>query len=447
MSKLSPFCGAAWNPRLCAILAVACAFALRWWFVHAGPVPDPIVGDAIQYSNYAWNLEHFHTFSMTPPGSDKVLPDSYRDPGYPLLLAALLHFFGSGSAWYHAVLFVQIILGALSSGLTVLVCARWLDSRLALAAGLAVAVWPHCVAISDYLMSETLSGFMVLLALWLLVRASKSGGAGHWAMAGLGFGAAALVNATLTPFGILLALVLWLRPMVSRRAALALLFGAAILPGLWTIRNMTLEADPSSSAGGRAIANLVQGSWPEYHSAFVGSVSRGDAWAKETMAAIDQDNDLAANSLTAWLGVLLSRVEQHPLRYAAWYAYKPALLWAWSIRVGIGDVYPHQTLHPIYTSSVIMRVFESLCVGINPVLFALMAAAVLVILLRPASSNASLGLYAVALLAAYETLIYTVLQAEPRYSIPFRPEQMMLVASAAAWLWGAWLRYRSRRGD
>lgn len=442
MSKFSPFHGAARDLCLCAALAVICAFALRWWFVHGGLIPDPLVGDAIHYSNYAWNLAHFHTFSMAPPGSDKVLPDSYRDPGYPLLLAVLLRLLGSGDEWYHAVLLVQIVLGALSAGLTVLVSGRWLEARAALAAGLAVAVWPHCVAISGYLLSETLCGFMVLLGFWLLLRASESAGAARWAAAGLGFGAAALVNATIAPFGILLALILWFRQMVPRRPALALLLGAAILPGAWTARNASLSTD--STASSRAVANLVQGSWPDYQAAFMNTVFRGDDWAKATMAAIDRDNDLAASSLRAWLGVLFSRIEQHPLHYAAWYAYKPALLWAWSIRIGIGDVYPHHTLHPIYSTSAVMRVFESFCVGINPVLFVLMTAAVLVVLLRPVASASSVGLYTAALLVAYETFVYTVLQAEPRYSIPFRPEQMILVATAMAWLLRTWGRYRNQ---
>jgi 4-amino-4-deoxy-L-arabinose transferase-like glycosyltransferase len=440
MNQFTPFRGGAAELRWCAALTCACALALRWWYAQGGLVPDPIVGDAIHYADYAWNLVHFHTFSMAPPGSEQVVPDSYRDPLYPMLLAVLLRIFGSGEAWYHAVISVQVALGALSAGLTVLIASRWLRPRAALAAGLAVAVWPHSVAISSYLLTETLFAFMILLALWQLLRACESGRLISWAAAGIGFGGAALVNATLAPFGVLLALALWIRRMISPESALALLLGAMILPCAWTARNLMLQTD--SSAASRAVANLVQGSWPEYHAAFMESVYSGKN--NEIMSAIDRDNDLASSSLPAWLGVLSSRIEQQPLRYAAWYAYKPVLLWAWRIRIGVGDIYPYRTLHPIYSTSAIMRAFESLCVGINPVLFVLMAAGVLVILLRPAVVQASIGLYAVALLVAYETLVYTALQAEPRYSIPFRPEQMILVVSVLAWMLRAWQLHRRK---
>jgi hypothetical protein len=426
--------------RWYAVLAVACAFVMRWWYAHGGLVGNPMAGDAIHYCDYAWNLVHFHTFSMAPPGSDQVLPDSYRDPGYPLLLATLLRLLGSGDTWYHAVIFVQIALGSLSAGLAVLVSSRWLTPRVALAVGLAVAMWPHCVAFSAYLLTETLFGFVALFALWLLLQASESGSPFRWAMAGIGFGAAALVNATITPFGILLALTLWLRRMTCRKSALAMLLGALILPGAWTARNLTLTTD--SSAESRAATNLVQGSWSDYHAAYMQYIYAGGK-TNPTMAAIDHDIDLAAASPLTWLRVLSGRIKQDPLHYAAWYAYKPGLLWAWSIRVGVGDIYPFRTLHPIYSTYAGMRVFESLCVGINPVLFLLMAATVLMVLLRPVAAQASIGLYAVALLTAYETLIYTILQAEPRYSIPFRPEQMILVASGASWMVRKWLQHRS----
>ncbi len=430
-------------PALCLPLAlvVTLAVALRCWFIFGGTVKNPMLGDAIQYCDYAWNLARSHIFSLAPPGSGTVTPDSFRDPGYPLLLACLLLLLGSGDAWYYAVLLIQAVLGALSAGLAMLIASRWLGQRAALLVGLAVALWPHNVAISSFLLTESLCGFLVLLAIGLLVRAAESSRPVLWAAAGLGFGAAALVNVTLTLFCPLLALCLMARRAAPRSALMALLLGSMLLPGAWSVRNLTIASE--STAEGRGMINLVQGSWADYHSADY-KARRGDEQAKQTIAAIGNDTQLAQKSPEAWLAVMLDRVEHDPLHYLAWYAWKPELLWAWSIRVGAGDIYPYPVAHSIYNVYPLMRLFESLCVAVNPVLFVLMAAAVILVLARPGKLGVPVGLYAAALLLAYETLIYTVLQSEPRYSIPFRPLQMMLAATAASWLWTLWSRRNGR---
>ncbi|MDE0854349.1 MAG: hypothetical protein OSA97_07995, partial [Nevskia sp.] len=67
-------------------------------------------------------------------------------------------------------------------------------------------------------------------------------------------------------------------------------------------------------------------------------------------------------------------------------------------------------------------------------LFALMVGGVWIVLTRPAKSAATIALYAMSALIAYETLVYSLLQAEPRYSIPFRPLEIMLAATAMTWI-------------
>jgi hypothetical protein len=427
-----------------AILAVCCAFALRYWFIRGGLVDNPMVGDALQYSDYAWNLAYNHTFSMAPPGEDNLVADSFRDPGYPLFLAILLRFLGSGDTWYHVVLLVQAVIGALSAGVTVLLSARWLGRNQALAAGLLVAGWPHNVAISGFMLSETLFGFAILLALWLLTWACQTPRPTRWVVTGLGFGMAAMVNSTMIPFGALLAWALRKRQLTPLRLVVALLAGSVILPGAWAIRGLTLQ--PGHTSGNRAVTNLVQGSWGDYHAAYVRGFL-GDPQAKQLMSAIDDEVALASDSPVKWVPVAFVRFERNPLHYLAWYAWKPCLLWAWDIRMGMGDVYPYKVLHPIYSTQPAMGVFEFVCIVANPLIFALMVVAVFAVLGMPKCANRSAVLYAAALLVAYETLVYTVLQAEPRYSIPLRPLQMMLAVTAVARIW-EWRRavVKSRAG-
>jgi hypothetical protein len=136
-----------------------------------------------------------------------------------------------------------------------------------------------------------------------------------------------------------------------------------------------------------------------------------------------------------------SRLRAEPGRYLAWYAWKPALLWAWQIRMGWGDIYAYPVDHSIYLSNRVMPLLEALCFALNPLLFLLMAVAALAVLLRPVPAAGAVGLHVAAALAVFETLVFSLLQAEPRYSIPLRPLEMILAVSAVAEL----LRLRRAR--
>jgi hypothetical protein len=426
------------------LAAAVTALALRVWFQRGGVVSIPMLGDAAQYCDYAWNLVNYHVFSMAAPGADEIQPDSYRDPGYPLFLAGMLLAWGSGEAWYHAVLLAQAVLGACSVALAVGIARNWLSPGWALVVGFGVALWPHNVAISGFLLSETLFGFLALLALWTFTWAVKSSSPARWALAGLCLGAAALVNATLTLFGPLLTVAMLVKRAAPRHLLAAMLLGCLVAPGGWGLRSLGLPA--AGSGYSRAVANLVQGSWPDYQWA-ANAAYTGDPAAQRIQAAIGEETKAATASVHRWLPLASARFASDPLHYLVWYLWKPELLWAWSIRVGAGDIYPYHVQHPIFSSVAALRLLESLCFAVNPLLLALAAVAMMVVLIRPVKTAAESGLYAVALLAAYETLVYTVLQAEPRYSIPFRPVELMLAVTMAATLASLWKPGRTGAGN
>jgi hypothetical protein len=81
--------------------------------------------------------------------------------------------------------------------------------------------------------------------------------------------------------------------------------------------------------------------------------------------------------------------------------------------------------------------------AINPVLFGLGAFAALVLASQSlfGSRRPPFAALACAFCALYLTAVHVILQAEPRYSIPYRPMQMLLVATTLRW--GVeWLRRR-----
>lgn len=412
------------------------ALALRGYYLTTAMVFQPIRGDAVQYHAYAWNLLHHGVFSMAAPGSAHVLGDSFRDPGYPVFLALGMRLFGDFDAWYPAVLLAQGMLGALTVVLLMIAARGWLSDRWLIGAGVLMAVWPHSITITSFLLTETLFGFLCALALCLLSRGLRRRSHGWLAGAGVVFGAAALTNAILLPFAPLLGLLLLARRKLTLRMTATFVIAALLLPLAWNLRNTQLPAGQSSS--GRAMMNLVQGSWPDYHLAYIQAVM-GKPQGQQTMQAIQHEVDVAVAAPAKGIGLVSRRMVSAPLHYLAWYLSKPALLWDWDIRMGQGDVYVYPTANSPFNDNPWMRALESLCHSLNPLLMVLALLGCLPPFIRPRRMRATQGAdLAIAALAIFVTATYSVFQSEPRYSIPFRGIEILLAACAiqaiAKWL-------------
>src|SRR5690606_38532710 len=81
------------------------ALLIRLYYVETTVIDGPIRGDAVAYFAYATTLAEHGVFSSAQPGAE-ILPDSYRDPAYPLLVSILMRLSGEG-AWYPVLLRVQ----------------------------------------------------------------------------------------------------------------------------------------------------------------------------------------------------------------------------------------------------------------------------------------------------------------------------------------------------
>ncbi|WP_017462686.1 hypothetical protein [Dyella ginsengisoli] len=417
-----------------------CALLIRWYYLSHAVVDHPVRGDAIQYYAYAWNLVHHGTFSMAPPGSAQVLPDSFRDPVYPAFLAIWMYASADASSWYWHVLASQGLLGALTVVLLANAARGWLPDRWLIATGLLMAIWPHNVSINGYLLTETLYGFLCALAFVFLRLALRRASVGWMTAAGLAFGLAALTNAVLVPFAILLAIYMAVRKLSPRRLTMTLALSALLIPGCWSMRNMQLPADASSS--GRALINLVQGSRPDYHSSFR-AMADGDPEGLRTYRAIQHEADVAAANPREGLSRIGARMAGAPVRYLRWYLSKPALLWDWGIRIGQGDIYVYPTYASPFLRNPAFRILASLCWALNPLVMVLALAGCISLLWRGARKCPTSQ--AAALLLVYVTLVHSILQAEPRYAIPYRGFEI-LVAGLGLHVIIHWL-LRQRRGD
>jgi len=427
--SVTPF----WSAALIAGVSGLLALMLRCYFVTHAHVLQPVDesslrGDAIQYYRYAWNLLHRHVFSSTSSVSLIARPNSFRDPGYPALMAVVMGCTRNFSAFYTAMLLVQASLGAATVSIIVMAARDWLPRSALVIAAVLIAVWPHSVSITLYLLSETWLGFLCACAMMALSWASKRPSTARLTVAGLLFGVAALTNAVVIPFASLLAAFLWLRKTLGTQAAMALALASLALPLSWGMRSLTLP--PGDSATSRAITNFVQGSWPTYHVAFKLAII-GDADSKDQLRGMQYEMDLLRKDPAAGLSLMQHRMSQLPWPYLRWYLGKPRLLWDWDIQIGQGDIYVYETVDSPFAKGGPLAPLETVCFLLNTLIMLLAAVGAAVALIGQRRNAFAI---ACACLALFVTLVYSVLQSEPRYSIPFRGIEMLLAAGGATWI-------------
>lgn len=432
-----------WRQRAALFVVFALALWIRLYYVHTAVVDHPLRGDAVQYFNYALNLVHHHVFSMAEVEAGTPPPDSFRDPGYPAFLAGMIAMRGEEQAFYTATLALQATLSALTVLLYAFLARRWLGLRAAVIVGLGLALWPHSITLAGYLLSETLLGFLVALALWLLQAGLGRLGAAGMLASGATFAAAALTNAVMAPAAPLFAALMAWRDK-GRRGLWLCLFVAAIAPcAAWMIRGAQLP--PGMNSSNRVAMNFVQGSWPEYHKAWIAGVL-GNPDARQILGSIDGEITKLNEDRGAGLAAIAARMQHQPVRYLMWYVTKPAELWGWSIGIGQGDIYVYPTYASPLSGSGILRVTTDLLYFANPFLMLLALAGVVVIAAtwrrREPALVAAIGI------GIYVTCVFTVLQADARYAVPYRGIEWIAISvsilSIATWLKDARRRSRMR---
>jgi dolichyl-phosphate-mannose-protein mannosyltransferase len=229
-----------WPIAVIIVAAVFRAAALRMGATHLGEDRDDYLLVAQHYvENGFWT-------------SFQGIPNSFRPPLYPLVVAAILSI-GGGST---AVGLLQLILGTATVALTWQIGRRLgLGFFSVVAAGL-VAFDPLLIEYTTFPMTETLFTFLVSLLVAIAVPTSPhvaSTRASYWRAAALGaiFGASALCRPTIWPVaGMVMVWILWRSRMTQSRAInrplqavlAAVALGAVVAP--WVVRNWKILGSP-----------------------------------------------------------------------------------------------------------------------------------------------------------------------------------------------------------
>jgi hypothetical protein len=374
---------------------------------------------------------------MTYPSEVPPEPDSYRGPGYPLLIALAIKL-GGDDKGYNYVLFIQAILSALSVALAIAIARQWLAFSYALAVGVLVAVWPHLVSLQGNVLTETFFGFSLLLGVYLLGGAVSRQGLYLYALAGLAFAYAALINPAILLFPPLAAAAI---AFFRRKYLVIFLCCSLSLPVAWSVRSAMLESGKSTS--GRLVENILAGSEPDFNYDYSANTqaSRERVWAK--MEQYEGD-------IMGALGSLVDQFSDSPAYYASWYLLqKPVRFWQWNI-LGDPDIYVYPVIASPFQTHTLYRVIISICSSLNLILMAAAFGFVLVFAVRGFRrrfQEQDVPLLLVTLLFVYATLLHSVLVPDPRYSTPFRPFEILIALTLVSIIHGRVQASRPRGAD
>lgn len=417
-------------------------------FVRINPVlmtPEPIrvgfgpFGDSFLYHTIAYNLhagngysgiDNGSAFGMPKPGmSVEYEPAVTRGPVYPVFLAAVYRLWGDADAmkaitrWHVNWDRVRIVQSVLDTLICLLLFStmRMLYSDRYLPAFLAAAMYSlsfYNIYYTRMLLSESVTTFLVAVAVMAGVLAMKSRRLGYWFVFGAGFGLASLSRPEYILFPFFMAatnFVLQRREIKKAVQVTAVLVcGLVVVIAPWALRNyMTYKQFIPTSVGALGL-NLFIGTFenedwhgwgqfpdriyksPEmkkevkaWHAKLVYHLRRGTIGLKE----YDQQ----------FKALALETIKENPLDcFMLWIQRLPRLWYQDYI-----DMYQYREPS-----------------GIWFIMYFLFSVAALILV----GPDLRIALSPILLLFIYMNLIYLPLHIEPRYGVPLYPGLCLLAA-------------------
>ena len=313
---------------------------LRIQAISTTELETPIRADARDYYFAAFNLKYWQTFSIAPPASAAPAPDAVRPPVIPVLIATIIEPMPAEGMLFRFNLF-QTVLDTLTILFSFLLFRQLGKPVVALGAAFLVALSPHLIVMTTYLLTETTFTFLVaggvLAGSLALVRSSTGWAAG----AGILFGLSALTRSTTEFFPLFL--LIFLFPLTDRqtfrRAVVPIVLGALLIIGSWKLRNFLSTgalSDPTLT-----INTVLHGMYPDF-------MYNGDP---QSLGVPYRFDPFASHvgSLGDVLGELWRRASTESWQYLRWYLFdKPVALLSWKLVDGAGDIFVYPPSYSPY---------------------------------------------------------------------------------------------------
>jgi 4-amino-4-deoxy-L-arabinose transferase-like glycosyltransferase len=189
----------------------------------------------------AW---HYDSWARTIAGGDLLAPAGepyYQPPLYPFFLSVIYALFGGSLPMARL---VQFTMGAASCGLVCLIARRYFGPRLACLAGIICAVNASLIYYEGELLPPSLSIFLSLAAIWVLVTYQDRPSTWRAPVAGALLGLSGVARPDALAFVPVAALWVYMvqKTRKTRWPAIALLIAAAALPpAAVTFRNYAVS--------------------------------------------------------------------------------------------------------------------------------------------------------------------------------------------------------------
>jgi 4-amino-4-deoxy-L-arabinose transferase-like glycosyltransferase len=389
---------------------------------------NPIRNDAAEYTLIAYNLVKHGAFStdITPPVTSKP---SYRDPGYPLFLVPIINISISKTHFFYTTVLIQSFIGALTVVASYFLAKFFMTTMRSVAVSLLALLSPHLIIMCNYILTETLFTFLLLVALlcffYFLKRKSV------WLLVGSGLfiGFAIIVRSVLELFPLILACLLFYTFRNDRKNAIKyciiLLTTSFIFFAPWKIWSYYSFKDAaplpsllkltfySGSYDGFIYKDLP----PEKPGYGIGLVSRDDP----------NFNYVVEEGYSTIFTEITKRFKENPINYSLWWLTgKPAMFWRWEMFVENINVYPVE--YTWYDHNGIMNFTKNFMRFLHPLLLFMMHLGVVIYIVRYKNNSEPQNIMMITLLVLpfYFTSIHTILAPDPRYSIPLRPLMYLL---------------------
>lgn len=409
-----------WKNGLAALAIFLLAFWIRISYIENTVIDTPIRGDAFYYVVYGYNLINHGVFSKQQ--SDHPVPDAYWSPGFPAYIALAIK--SGDDSFYGFILYGHALMGALVCGITVLLGRFFLPLWGSVVAGLLTTFSPHLISLGGYVLTETLFSFALIVSLYGFCWAVKTLRKIGFVLSGVGFGLTYLINPVMLFAPMMMGLSWWWMAGRSQRSSECFSWRSlgffwlpfVLIVATWGVRGHLHVPEGSPGSSNRALTNLVVGSHYNYY-----DIYRNNPRDPANPATLDEAE--IKGSWTKFSQILGERIYHDPGHYLKWYLFdKPRLLLGWDIMIGEGDIYVYRVVASWYHQSKGMTATYSIMRSLHGWLMLFAASGLVYLFLRRENNEPMVFPAFIYVLVIAISAVYVVLQSEPRYSVPLKPE-------------------------